>query len=145
MAVNTWTVADATNNPIQWVKPNSNPDAAPQYVKCPSVYNFEIDDISKPDAGRAANGRMYKSQLYRGANPVRAFAISLEWQNITDADVAGLLAIFQQEEYLSVRYFNPVSATYYTAPFYVGNRTMPMYNKAMKIWSGLSLKLISRN
>ena len=145
MAGTVWPSSEATNNPIQWVKPDSDPDAAEKYVKCPSVYNFEIDDISNSDAGRTATGRMIKSQLYRGGNPVRAISISLEWAYHSDADIAGLLAVFQQEEYLKVRYFNPVSAAYYTATFYVGNRVLPMYNKAMKRWTSLSLKLISRN
>ena len=143
MAGTVWTAADAVNNPIRWVK--TSPDDEPIYVKCPSAYAFEIDDISKADAGRTATGRMVKSQLYVNSNPVRAFSISAEWAYPTDADVAGLLGIFQKAEYLYINYFNPVSAGYYTAQFYVGNRTMPMYNKPMKRWTSFALKLISRN
>lgn len=130
-------------NPIRWVKYNlGDPEI---YVKCPSAYNVEIDDISNPDAGRSASGRMYKSQLYKNGNPVRAVAISLEWQNISSADIAGLLTIFQGAEYILVRYFDPALNAYNSGWFYVGNRTMPMYNKAMGIWTALSLKLISQN
>lgn len=130
-------------NPIEWVKVDLAD--APMYIKTPSAYDFEIDDISKPDAGRTANGTMVKSQLYVNGKPKRAFAISMEWQYLSSADIAGLLSVFQAAEYLHVRYFNPVSDSYYTAQFYVGNRTMPMYNKTMGIWTTLSLKLISRN
>lgn len=143
MAGTVWTAAAAVNNPIQWVKTSAS--GSPMYVKCPSAYNVEIDDISKPDAGRTANGEMVKALLYNGGNPVRAKALSLEWAYPSDADIAGLLTVFQSAEYLYVNYYNPATASYTAEWFYVGNRTMPMYNKPMKMWTSLSLKLISQN
>ena len=143
MAGTVWPSSAAVNNPIQWVKTSTSGSA--KYVRCPSAYHVEIDDISNPDAGRTANGEMVKSQLYVGGNPVRAKSISLEWYNISDNDIAGLLTVFQSAEYLYVSYFDTATAAYKQEWFYVGNRTMPMYNKPMKIWTTLALKLISRN
>ena len=143
MAGTVWTVAESVNNPIQWVKKKTTD--SPVYVKCPSGYNAEIDDISNPDAGRTASGTMVKSQLYVGGKAVRARALSLEWSNITSMDIAGILSVFQSAEYLYVSYYNPEKAAYEADWFYVGNRTTPMYNMPMGIWTTLSLKLISRN
>lgn len=146
MAVTTWTSAEAVNNPIAWVKLNStDPDSSAMYVKCPSAYSVEIDDISNPDAGRTANGQMVKSMLRVGGYPVRAKALSMEWAYISSADIGGILQVFQYAEYLYVKYFDPRENDYKMDWFYVGNRTMPMYNKAMNIWTSLSLKLITQN
>lgn len=143
MAGTVWTAAEAVNNPIRWVKTSTT--GSPIYVKCPSAYNVEIDDISNPDAGRTASGTMIKSQLYVNNKAVRAVALSCEWAYPSDADLAGLLTIFQQAEYLYVSYYSPSAADYREKWFYVGNRTTPMYNKPMSLWTALSLKLISRN
>ena len=142
MAGTVWTAAEAVNNPIQWVQPDGG---ARQYVKCPSAYNVERDDISNSDAGRTASGTMIKSQLYVNNKPVRAVALSCEWAYPSDMDIAGILTVFEQAEYMTVSYYDPASAAYKTGKFYVGNRTMPMYNKPMGLWTSLSLKLISRN
>ena len=143
MAATVWTSAAATNNPIQWVKTSTTGTA--KYVKCPSAYNVEVDDISNPDAGRTASGTMIKSQLFVNGNAVRAKALQMEWAYTNTSDVAGLLAVFEQAEYLYVSYFDPASDGYKQDWFYIGNRTMPMYNMPMKLWTSFSMKLISRN
>lgn len=143
MAGTVWTSDAATNNPIQWVKTSTTGTA--KYVKCPSAYAVEVDDISNPDAGRTASGTMVKSQLYVGGKAVRAKALQMEWAYTNAADVAGLMSVFEQAEYLYVRYFDPALNDYTNDWFYIGNRIMPMYNMPMKLWTSFSMKLISKN
>ena len=143
MAGTVWTSAASTNNPIQWVKTSTSGTA--KYVKCPSAYNVEVDDISNPDAGRTASGTMIKSQLYVNGNPVRAKALQMEWAYTNAADVAGLMSVFEQAEYLYVRYFDPAKNDYTNDWFSIGNRTMSMYNMPMKLWTSFSMKLITKN
>ena len=151
MAGTVWPASAAVNNPIKSIQVTTDgsftlANLGPEmYVKAPSAFSVEIDDISNPDAGRTASGRMIKSQLYVNGKAIRAKAISLEWQNISDADIAGLLTVFHSAEYLYVTYFNPGTNNYKSDWMYIGNRTMPMYNKPMKLWTALSLKLITRN
>lgn len=160
MAGTVWTAAEAVNNPIRWIKTTSDGSfdltklGSPKYIKCPSAYSVEIDDISNSDAGRTASGTMVKSQLYVNNKPVRARALSIEWAYPSDADIAGILSILESAEYLYVCYYDPrryvrdaqnPDNNYVQSWFYLGNRTSPMYNKPMGLWTSLATKLISRN
>ena len=127
------------NNPIAWVGSSGHT------IKCPSVFQVEIEDISKADAGRVESGKMYKNRLTDSSgNPVQARSISLEWHYLTTAEVASILSAFNPE-YISIRYLDPLVGGYTTKEFYVGNRSAPMYNCARDRWTNLSFNIITRN
>lgn len=126
------------NNPIAWVGSSSHP------IKCPSVFQVEIEDISSSDAGRTEDGTMHKNRLVdKNGNPVQARSISLEWHYLTTAEVSAILTAFNPE-YINVRYLDPLVGGYTTKEFYVGNRPVPMYNCARDRWTNLSFNIITR-
>lgn len=109
------------------------------YVLMPSSYSVEYEDVSAADAGRTEDGTMWKLKI----GVVRK--ISLEWQNIDSRMLENILNAFNSE-YFQVTFYDPRKASgAETSTFYVGNRTMPLYNGALNIWSSLQLNLIERS
>lgn len=142
MAATTWTSSESTNNPIKYIQKTSG--GTKYYVKCPSGYSWNLEDISSADAGRTQDGKMHKERLTVGGEPVQGISLNLEWQNLSFADGAGILSLFQPE-YLFVTYIDALTGATKTKEFYVGNRSAPMYNCAMQLWSAITFNLISRN
>ena len=139
-SVSTLTYAEDSNSPLYQVA-NCEQDgtllsgATYKYVKCPSVYTYELEDVSSSGAGRTIDGKMFKCKLRQ------VVCLSVEWSNITDADVKTLLLLFNSE-YVSVKYWDALQGAIATKTFYVGNRTAPMYNSAMGLWSNLGFRII---
>lgn len=106
-------------------------------VKCPSTYLWELDDVSASDAGRTEDVVMHKKRLGQ------VVALELSWNNITTAEASAILNAFNPE-YISVKYLDPKVGDFTTSTFYVGNRTAPMYNATMGLWSNVSFKIIKR-
>ena len=138
----TWTSAESVNNPIQCIQQTES--GTKKYVKCPSGFGWNEEDISNPDAGRTLDGTMHKEQLYVGGKAVQANSINLEWQNLSFADGAGILQVFNKE-YLWITYWDAKIGDYVKKKFYVGNRAAPMYNQAMQLWSSISFNCITVN
>ncbi len=107
------------------------------YVKTPSTYQWDEEDISEPDAGRTEDGLMHKKMIRR------AIKLSLAWNNLRAEDISSILKIFDKE-YLSINYYDAKQGAYQTKTFYVGNRTTPMYNARLNVWSSLTFNLIER-
>lgn len=121
-------------NPIRTVAPVGGVGV---YVKAPSAYQWDEEDISEPDAGRTEDGLMHKKMMRR------AIKLSLTWNNLRLDDISSILKIFDHE-YLSINYLDAKQGTYQTKTFYVGNRTTPMYNSRLNVWSSLTFNLIER-
>lgn len=121
-------------NPIRIVAPAGGSGV---YVKTPSTYQWDEEDISQPDAGRTEDGLMHKKMIRK------AVKLSVSWQNLRIEDISSILQIFDHE-YLSIEYLDAKQGTWQTKTFYVGNRTTPMYNSRLNIWSTLSFNLIER-
>lgn len=109
----------------------------PTDLPIPSVYSYELDDVSEPDAGRVENGYMYKKRIGQ------VFAVELEWWGLNSAQVSALMNAFDAE-YLNVKVWDAKAGTWVTTEMYVGNRTAPMYSATLNIWSNLKFKLIKR-
>ena len=109
----------------------------PTDLPIPSVYSYELDDVSEPDAGRVENGYMYKKRIGQ------VYAVELEWWGITSAQVSAIMKAFDAE-YLNVKLWDAKAGTWATTEMYVGNRTAPMYSATLNIWSNLKFKLIKR-
>lgn len=118
------------NNPIRFV------DGA--VIPAPSSYVWKQEDVSSPGAGRTEDAKMHKLRI--GS----LISIELSWRNITTETAAQIVAAFKPE-YINVCFLNlDAGGKYTTSEFYVGNRSAPMYNSALGVWSNLSFNIIQR-
>ena len=115
---------------------NYNPIRNPS-VKCPQKYQWDLEDVSKADAGRTEDGTMEKGRIGQ------VVKLSLSWGPLTTAEISQILQAFNPE-YINVAYLDPQKGDYTEAEFYVGNRSTPLYNSALGLWSNLSFNLIRR-
>ena len=109
----------------------------------PASMEWELEDVSDPDAGRTADGLMHKKTIRQ------VVALSLSWNGLRTAQARAILSLFSVgstggNEYFTVEYLDPLSGGYSTKTFYVGNRTAPMYSAELDIWSNISFKIIQR-
>lgn len=106
-------------------------------VPCPSSYVWKLEDVSTPDAGRTEDTVMHKKRIGQ------LTGIELSWQNISTSKASAILQAFNPE-YITVRYLDPMVGGYVTSEFYVGNRSAPMYNAKLDVWSNVSFNIIKR-
>lgn len=155
------------NAPIDWVAPYNGetksedvPVANRVRVPAPCSFTWEESDISKSTAGRSESGKMYKEKI---GSVVK---VGLGWDNIDFSDVYTILNAFNSE-YLWVRMIDPKKHPIrldtttnkwvetelpdydprhykHADVFYVGDRSAPMYNASMGLWSNVSFSLIER-
>lgn len=104
---------------------------------CPSTYEWTQEDLSNSEAGRTEDGLMHKN-LIRSADK-----ISLSWPYLTTAEVSRVLNLFSPE-YITVEHLNPKAGGYITKTFYVGNRTVPLYNAELDKWTNVAFSIIER-
>jgi len=107
-------------------------------VKCPSHYQWKLQDISNSDAGRTEDTVMDKKRIGQ------CVKLELEWQNVTIAEAAKILQKFNPE-YITICYLDAMSGTYKTSEFYVGDRSAPLYNTRKGVWSNISFNVIERS
>ena len=107
-------------------------------VKCPSVYQYYLQDISAADAGRTEDTVMDKMRIGQ------CVKLALEWHNIDLETCSDILTKFNPE-YITVCYLDAMSGSYKTSEFYVGDRSAPMYNCRSVLWSNLAFDLIERS
>lgn len=117
-------------NPIQSVDGHAIPS--------PSSYQWKLEDISASDAGRTEDTVMDKKRIGQ------VVGIELSWKNVTIEDAAKILQAFNPE-YVRVTYLDAMKGKFVTSTFYVGNRTSPLYNAALGVWSQISFNLIERD
>lgn len=123
----------SNTNPIQSVNGVS--------VKCPDAedgYLWDLEDISKSDAGRTEDTKMDKGRIGQ------VISLTLKWSGLTNDEISALLQAFNPE-YINVRYLDPMTGGFVTSEFYVGNRSAPLYNSALGLWDSLSFKIIKRS
>ena len=106
-------------------------------IKSPSSYTWQQQDLSAADAGRTEDGKMHKERIRN------IVALNLAWNNITTEDAQSILRAFESE-YLMVEYIDPMLGGYVEKEFYVGDRSSPMYNCELELWSSLTFNLIER-
>ena len=120
----------ATNGPIYKV---NNVVIPAQPTSC----TYTLNDVSAEDAGRTQDGLMHKNRIGQ------AVTLQLSWANVDTATAHAILSMFQPE-YLSVNYFDLKSNAYVTKVFYVGDRSAPIYNSKLGLWSNISFNIIQR-
>lgn len=118
---------------------NKNPIRAVdgKQVACPASYQWKLEDVSSPDAGRSENGTMHKERIGQTVK------IELSWNGVTTEEASAILKAFNPE-YILVEYLDPMYGDYVTKEFYVGNRSAPMYNAAKNLWQNVSFNIIAR-
>lgn len=109
-------------SPIRWIA-TVNPSTTEQrtYVKSPSKFDYELEDVSESDAGRTEDGFMHKMRIGQ------VNKLLMEWQNISTTDAKTLMQMFQPE-YFYVNFLDPYSGTYHTEYMYRGNISASMYS-----------------
>lgn len=118
---------------VNWLKVGST--AFPS----PSTYQWDLEDVSKSDAGRTEAGKMYKKKI----GFVRALSVS--WKYLTTAQISAILQAITNKEYFYLTFLCPLSGGITSTEVYVGNRTAPLYNKALDCWESLSVKFVERS
>ena len=106
-------------------------------VPCPSTYQYELSDVSDADSGRTEDGLMHKMRIAQKVH------IQLSWSYVSFADAKTILEAFNPE-YIDVNYLDPMTNTYQTKTFYVGDRSAPLYNTRKQLWTGISFNIIER-
>lgn len=107
-------------------------------VRCPSSFQWKLQDVSDSDAGRTEDTMMHKNRIGQ------CVKLELAWQNISTADASVILNKFNPE-YITVCYLDPMIGDYVTKEFYVGDRSTPMYNCRLGIWSNVAFNIIERS
>lgn len=106
-------------------------------VKCPSSYKYTLSDVSASDAGRTEDAVMHKKRIGQ------LVKLELAWNNVTTEEAAAILTAFNPE-YVNVRYLDAKSGSFQTREFYVGDRSAPLYNATLGLWSNISFNIIER-
>ena len=106
-------------------------------VKCPSSYQWKLEDVSASDAGRTEDTQMDNMRMGQ------VIGLELAWQNATIEEAAEVLQAFNPE-YITVSYLDAMIGRWVEKEFYVGNRTAPLYNCTLGVWSNISFNIIER-
>ena len=106
-------------------------------VRAPASYVWKLEDVSAADSGRVEDTTMYKNRVGQ------IVGLELSWTNIGTAEASAILNAFNPE-YIYVTYLDLKSGGFITSEFYVGNRSAPMYNSKLGLWSNVSFNLIKR-
>lgn len=106
-------------------------------VTCPSSFQWKLEDICASDSGRTLDTAMQKRRIGQ------IVSIDLEWHNITTAQASAILKAFNME-YIDVSYLDPKTGGFRTSTFYVGDRSAPLYNSNMDLWTNVSFTLTER-
>lgn len=106
-------------------------------VKCPSSYQYALSDLSDSSAGRTEDTVMHKNRIGQKVK------LSLEWKNLTSKECSAVLKAFNPE-YISVTYLDAMEGGYVTKTFYVGDRSTPLYNCRLGLWSNVSFNITER-
>lgn len=138
-------IAPDQYNPIRMVGTTLNNLAPITYMKngvetlvrAPASYVWKLEDVSAADSGRTEDTTMYKNRVGQ------VVGLELSWKNIGTAEASAILNAFNPE-YLYINYLDLKAGGWITDLFYVGNRSAPMYNGKLGLWSNLSFNLIKR-
>jgi len=104
-------------------------------ILCPSSYKWSQEVVSRSTAGRTEDALMHVEKIRT------VDKIELGWQTKTFAETRSVLSKFTNE-YLSVSYYNPVTNSYKTGKFYVGDKSVDMYNHTLGLNASISFSLI---
>lgn len=106
-------------------------------VPAPSAFEWQLEDVSKADAGRTEDGKMHKQLL------IQVRRINLSWWGVDTATASQILNAFNHE-YIDVEYLDPMEGGDRVSTFYVGDRKAPLWNASMGVWENISFGIIEQ-
>jgi len=106
-------------------------------LPAPTVFEYNLRDISAPGAGRNQAYTMTKKRVGQEVD------INLKWNNIGTIDGAAVLNAFNSE-YVTVEYMDAKEGDFVSKLFYVGDR-QALCSQLEGFWSEISFSLIQRN
>lgn len=106
-------------------------------VKCPTKFEWGLEDISAVGAGRTEDMVMQKMRIGQ------ARRVDLEWTQVSLADAAAILTAFNPE-YVSVVCLDAMAGGYVTITFYTGDRKGVLFNSTTGVWESISFPIIQR-
>ena len=114
---------------------NSQDDAD----KIPPVSKFRyiLHDISREDAGRTEDMVMHKNRIGQSVE------LELGWSYLTLEHAHRVLTAFN-DEYVDVRYHDPMLNAYRTDTFYIADRETPIYNHTLGLTGEFTITCISK-
>lgn len=120
-------------NPIKSIDGKTN-------IPCPCSCIWELEDISSKGAGRTEkNVKMNKMRI----GQVSAF--TLTWQGLTTARANIVLVAFNPE-YIFANILDPLVGGYTgEVEYYVGNRSVALFDARRGLWNDLSFRIIRRS
>lgn len=105
-------------------------------VPAPQELTMAIQDIDN-DAGRNAQGNMVRHRVATKRK------YSIKMPPCHTANIKTLLLAMEEKESFLCTFPDPLKSNgLYTARFYVGDRSLPIYNFNMDIWNGITFDLI---
>lgn len=110
-------------------------------VKSPSVFQWDISDLSSDESGRSTNdARMNKDIIAMKRK------LSCVWQSPTKEETSHILQLVTGKPYVMITYPDSLSGLDETREFTVGDRSTPMeiWNINNKRYSTLSFNFIER-
>lgn len=108
-------------------------------IPCPSTFEWGLQDVSDPDAGRTLDTVMHKNRV----GQKRKLGIGY---NNPDKDTVSQVLKAVNPEYIQVNYEDAMSGEMETRTFYVGDRSAPMkyWYVGNQRYASLSFELIER-
>lgn len=88
-------------------------------IKCPSSYQYGLQDISSPDAGRSQDTIMHKERVGQKVK------LELGWKGLTWSETSEIMQAFNPE-YIWVRYPDMLTGQYEVKQFYTGDKEAPV-------------------
>lgn len=92
-------------------------------IKTPSVFDWNLHDVSASDSGRTDDTKMHKNRIGQKRT------ITLAWNNPTKDEASAILKAFDPE-YIMVTYHDAKDNMIETREFYISDQAAPM-----KIWT----------
>ena len=102
----------------------------------PSTLTIGYQDVDY-DSGRTADGTMQRNRV---AQKVK---LQIEWPHMKPADVKKVLQAVTPV-WMQVTYLDPLTNSRKTKTMYAGDRTAPVYNYTLGVYSPISVDLIER-
>ena len=121
------------------VKDATDPLATYADIKCPSQYDWGLQDVSASESGRTDNATMMKNRIAQKRK------IKLGWNGLSPADISTILTAFNPE-YVYVKSWDFMNGADEERIYYVGDRegNVKVWTTNNKVIETLSFDIIER-
>ena len=102
-----------------------------------SGYEYKLQDISAPTAGRTEDLVAHKKRMGQ------AVRLELEWKALSISKNSQVMKAFNPE-YVQVEYLDGLEGEYMTKIFYVGDRASPLFNAVKGRWENTTFGIVQR-